>query len=313
MAITLSSDSPRSSRDAPQPLHTLTLHSGKRISLISKKNIRYEGVLYSINEDNATVALQNVLSFGTETREGTPFVAASDAVHPFLVFRGQDIKDLHVHEEEAAPPVAAPPAQADTKTTIRKDPDIQDLPPPPKPPVQAASAPKAANQPASKENKPKSGGSNYNNNNNSKPSQRRGQVGTGASLLNRTARGATNEKLDEKLKADFDFQANLTKFDFEDDDDEAGDSAPAAYAKDDFFDSISCEALDKQNGVDTRLRGATERNLNSETFGAVALNTNHNRRGRGGRGRGRGGRGGRGRGRGRGRKPNTTSTTTSES
>lgn len=32
---------------------------GSRISLISKKNIRYDGTLYSINEADATVALEN--------------------------------------------------------------------------------------------------------------------------------------------------------------------------------------------------------------------------------------------------------------
>lgn len=87
---------------------------GSRISLISKKNIRYEGVLYSINESDATVALQNVRSFGTEGREkgeppaadGTPaaFVPPSDAQHPYLLFRGCDIKDLHVHEEAKESP-----------------------------------------------------------------------------------------------------------------------------------------------------------------------------------------------------------------
>lgn len=87
---------------------------GSRISLISKKNIRYEGVLYSINESDATVALQNVRSFGTEGREkgeptaadGTPaaFVPPSDTQHPYLLFRGCDIKDLHVHEEAKEPP-----------------------------------------------------------------------------------------------------------------------------------------------------------------------------------------------------------------
>jgi len=102
----------------------------------------------------------------------------------------------------------------------------------------------------------------------------------------------------EKTKPDFDFAAQPQLEMEEDDDDDAGDS-PVAYAKDDFFDSISCEALDKQQGIDNRLKGATERRLNTETFGAVALNNNNRRRGGGGRGRG--GRGGRGRGRGRGR------------
>ena len=97
--------------------------------MISKKNIRYLGTLYSINEQNATVALQNVKSFGTEGRPTDTPVAPSDDVHPFLLFRGQDITDLHVHEDQPksttgtanttntpAPPAPAP-APAPPKQT----------------------------------------------------------------------------------------------------------------------------------------------------------------------------------------------------
>ena len=103
------------------------------------------------------------------------------------------------------------------------------------------------------------------------------------------------------FKEEFDFQSKLQEFEKEDnedvEDEEAGDEGPTAYAKDDFFDSISCDALDRERGIDNRLRGALERDLNTETFGAVALNTQRRRRapgpGRGG-GRSGGGEGGRG-------------------
>lgn len=102
------------------------------------------------------------------------------------------------------------------------------------------------------------------------------------------------------FQEEFDFQSKLEEFEKKDDDDledeEAGDEGPAAYAKDDFFDSISCDALDRERGIDNRLRGAHERDLNTETFGAVALNSQRRRRVRGG-----GGGGGRFGGRGVGR------------
>jgi protein LSM14 len=330
--------------------------TGKKISLISKKNIRYEGMLYSINEQNATVALQNVRSFGTEGREitepGLSFVApAPDAVHPYLLFRGQDIKDLHVHEaaaaaaaeEEAA--AAAKAAQASTTPTAPTPAPVKSAaaprPTPPKavaaantaPPKQERTKPAPAASSAPLEEKghsprPQSGAGRGNSGpkkdagrgNGGARRQRNDQVavGTGASLLKRTARGAVNGGASETPKNDFDFQSNLQDFEKEDaDDDEAGDNPDAAgvgsYEKDDFFDSISCDALDKEQGIDKRIRGAQERNLNTETFGAVALNSQRRRKGRGGgRGRGRGGgrgeggrgeggRGGEGRGRGRGR------------
>jgi len=71
---------------------------------MSKKNIRYEGTVYSINEKEAKVTLQNIRAFGTEGREksddneSTTFVPPQDAAHPYLLFRECDIKDLHVHE-----------------------------------------------------------------------------------------------------------------------------------------------------------------------------------------------------------------------
>lgn len=99
-----------------------------------------------------------------------------------------------------------------------------------------------------------------------------------------------------------------TNDDVEEDEDVDEDENAAAYNKDDFFDSISCDVSDRQNGIDNRLRGREERSLNTETFGATSLGyggrRGNNRRyrggGRGGRGRGRGRRGG---GRGRGSMP----------
>mmetsp|Transcript_9030 Transcript_9030/g.12810 ORF Transcript_9030/g.12810 Transcript_9030/m.12810 type:complete len:321 (-) Transcript_9030:231-1193(-) len=281
---------------------------GNRISLISKKNIRYEGTLYSINESDATVALQDVRSFGTEGREETEggnFVGPQDTVHPYLLFRGCDIKDLHVHEnqepttkeEELPADPAILSAEVPEEVKQQQEAKQNQL-------QQQKQEGKQGDKPSktAKESSNKGGGD--------KPRRPRKQkgpaaaVGTGASLLNRKARGAVDGGL-QTPQDDFDFESNLVEFNNKEEEDEEeyeyDDEDGAAYEKDDFFDSISCDALDKQSGVDNRLRGAAERNLNTETFGAVALNGQ--RRGRryyGGRGRGRGRGGGRGRGRGRG-------------
>jgi len=284
---------------------------GSRISLISKKNIRYEGTLYSINEQDATVALQNVKSYGTEGREqadpsGT-FVPTQDAIHPYLVFRGSDIKDLHVHEH-VQPPLPAKPAPQKPTGTPKDSSDTQ------KPSDKSTQmAPKQSTpSKAPRVHKPKELGVEKGNkheartrNSSRKQRGRRNpqhQVGTGASLLNRKARGVVDSNPLPAPNDEFDFQSNLANFEKEEDDNEE----QCTYEKDNFFDSISCDALDRQSGRDNRLRGSQERSLNTETFGAVALNGNrrYNRRGRGGgrgRGRGRGRGGGRGRGRGRGR------------
>lgn len=99
---------------------------------------------------------------------------------------------------------------------------------------------------------------------------------------------------------DFDFESSTAEFHNEKSSSSETESnsnanlgaTPTAYDKNDFFDSISCDALDKRDGVDNRLRGAAERNLNTETFGAVSLGNgrrggrrhNHRRNGNAGRG-----------------------------
>eukprot|EP00929_Paragymnodinium_shiwhaense_P013407 TRINITY_DN121267_c0_g1_i1.p1 TRINITY_DN121267_c0_g1~~TRINITY_DN121267_c0_g1_i1.p1 ORF type:complete len:490 (-),score=95.76 TRINITY_DN121267_c0_g1_i1:160-1629(-) len=68
---------------------------GSKISLITTSDIRYEGILYTLNREESTIAVQNVRSYGTEGRR-CPETPMSNEIYDFIIFRGKDLKDLTV-------------------------------------------------------------------------------------------------------------------------------------------------------------------------------------------------------------------------
>jgi len=71
---------------------------GSKISLVTKAEIRYEGILYALDLQEATISLAKVKSFGTEDRSTDKPVPPKDDVFEFIIFRGADIKSLDVVE-----------------------------------------------------------------------------------------------------------------------------------------------------------------------------------------------------------------------
>ena len=62
---------------------------------------RYVGTLHEINPEASTIALENVVSFGTEGRRGNPGaeIPPSASVYEYIVFRGSDVKDISVADD----------------------------------------------------------------------------------------------------------------------------------------------------------------------------------------------------------------------
>ena len=102
-------------------MNTGTPYIGSKISLVSKAEIRYEGILYQVDTKEATVTLASgklterllsccelsafpfprvVRSFGTENRPAQKPIPPRKETYQYIIFRGSDIKDLHVSAEK---------------------------------------------------------------------------------------------------------------------------------------------------------------------------------------------------------------------
>ncbi|KAJ5793999.1 hypothetical protein N7457_000598 [Penicillium paradoxum] len=73
--------------------------------------IGYVGTLHEINPEASTIALENVVSFGSEGRRGNPAeeVPPSTSVYEYIVFRGSDVKDISIAGEDQKDPAPQEP------------------------------------------------------------------------------------------------------------------------------------------------------------------------------------------------------------
>ncbi len=75
------------------------------------------GTLHEINPEQSTIALEDVYSYGTEGRKADGFIPASQQKFEYIVFRGNDVKDIKIVEAEQESQQPSPP-------TIPNDPAI---------------------------------------------------------------------------------------------------------------------------------------------------------------------------------------------
>ncbi|CAH0473852.1 unnamed protein product [Peronospora belbahrii] len=292
---------------------------GSRISLVSKTDIRYEGFLFNIDTRQSTVALQSVRSFGTEGRR-TEHVPPSPHVLQYATFKASEIKDLHVCEAAPASEIFPPKLHSSVSPALGPTPSSLPLESLAPPAVTVATTVAAATKssatlltPGSVTNAHSEQSQTLEEPTSMLPNQRqqvqqqtRGQSGNnartipgmGGHLLKRKERRApggteTSGVRPDTVSEEFNFAEGLSDFDKEQEfsklEEDKRKETTGCYQKSSFFDTISCDALDRLEGQRARMSGAEERKLNTETFGAVGLN---NRRSFRGRGRGRGRRGG---------------------
>eukprot|EP00316_Scyphosphaera_apsteinii_P012391 CAMPEP_0119330220 /NCGR_PEP_ID=MMETSP1333-20130426/77787_1 /TAXON_ID=418940 /ORGANISM="Scyphosphaera apsteinii, Strain RCC1455" /LENGTH=436 /DNA_ID=CAMNT_0007339563 /DNA_START=19 /DNA_END=1331 /DNA_ORIENTATION=+ len=250
------------------------------IVLISKSDIRYEGTLYTIDTTNSTVALQNVRSFGTEDRKKENPIPPSPEVFDYIIFRGTDIKDLHVCETPAEPPAAptseAPPTSAAPAEPVAVSEPLALPPPAAAAPAQIAPAwganpsqarstvaqPPALAPPAAT-SVPRAGAS--------KPGdQRKPQPGTGAHMSRRASRGVNGASVVPD-DANFDFQKMLAGFDkmmmMQEARQVVKDHSSKYNKESSFFDTLDEEIEEEGGKKGGRAFMAEMRAVDAQTFG----------------------------------------------
>ncbi|CAL2028136.1 unnamed protein product [Caenorhabditis brenneri] len=286
-----------------------TPYIGSKISLISKLDIRYEGILYTVDTADSTIALAKVRSFGTEKRPTANPVAARDDVYEYIIFKASDIKDLIVCDTPKMANIggglpydpaiisvssrSAPASNSDGAPAASAGSSRAGTPSRNSPLAQAVSQPHRGNRGGYQQNfQGNRGFNNYRGGFGGGYNNQRGHNNYGVPRVNH------REKL--KFESDFDFEKANEKFQEvltdnfdkmtleEKEQPKVEDKKEGGFydKKTSFFDNISCESLEKAEGKTGRPDWKKERETNQETFGHNAVRSLNYRRGFGGRGRG---------------------------
>ncbi|KAF0986506.1 hypothetical protein HZS_2786, partial [Henneguya salminicola] len=82
---------------------------GSKFRVITKRQVRYVGILSDVNEIEATLTLKQAKCYGTEDRKTENAVAARNKIYEFIEFNGSDLIDispiLNTNDEEFDPAI----------------------------------------------------------------------------------------------------------------------------------------------------------------------------------------------------------------
>ncbi|GAV08318.1 hypothetical protein RvY_18031 [Ramazzottius varieornatus] len=84
-----------------QTINILTGYIGKRISVISRSDLRYEGMLQTVDQSTESATMNKVRCYGTESRPTETRIEPRDELYDFVKFRLPELKDIFAHVEQA--------------------------------------------------------------------------------------------------------------------------------------------------------------------------------------------------------------------
>lgn len=246
----------------------------KRIRIITISEIRYEGTLYQINTKDKTIALKNVVSFGTEDRKTDQVIPPSQAVYELIIFKASHIKDINVltpEEESKAQVTKKEEPQEEVKETPPENSKVENKTEViEQPPTRKEREESDEDRYEPKESSSR-GRSDYRHNNDRYGGHYKKQQGH-----------REGNRRDEKGLKPFDFDEMVEKNNLLEKEKEVKeDKDGGKYQFDDFFDTMSTSVNDKGEGG--KRDPYHQYKTNTETFGF------QKRTNRGGGYRGRGG------------------------
>uniref|UniRef100_A0A0M3I581 FFD domain-containing protein n=1 Tax=Ascaris lumbricoides TaxID=6252 RepID=A0A0M3I581_ASCLU len=272
---------------------------GCKLSLLSNMDVRYEGILCAVNIEECSVALTKVRCFGTEDRPTTNRVAALDDIFEYIIFKSSDIKDLYVCE--------APKPMSQFNDGLPNDPAILSASQ-----QRTTDRPNTSSSAALDFDTPKAAAHGMMRGQGDGPIRLTYKDDGMKSSANSIMKKMMSRKERSTFESDYDFVKANEQFehalshlsdDFHDmkfigessstasthsarkgdtnGDTQATKEEERYYDKSSsFFDSISCDSLQKQNGKQLRTSWRKEFETNKETFGLSAVRSYASRRGR---------------------------------